>query len=52
MSKSDLSEGGEEARQPAERLGKMIAGGRITQLVYVAAKLGVADALADGPKTA
>lgn len=52
MSKSDLPEEDEEARRPSEKLGELIAGGRITQLVYVAAKLGVADALAEGPKTA
>ena len=34
----------------SEALGGMIAGGRKTQVVYVAAKLGIADQLADGPK--
>jgi hypothetical protein len=35
---------------PAARLGAMIGGARATQLVYVAAKLGIADLLKDGPK--
>src|ERR1041385_389954 len=30
---------------------QMIQGYRISQIVYVAAKLGIADLLADGPKT-
>jgi PPOX class F420-dependent enzyme/OxyR family protein len=36
---------------PAD-LYQMIIGGRVAQAVYVAAKLRIADALADGPKTA
>lgn len=40
--------------RPSERelLYRMIAGYQATQLIYVAAKLGIADLLADGPKTA
>jgi hypothetical protein len=37
---------------PDRRLEQMILGFRATQLVHVAAKLGVADQLADGPKSA
>lgn len=37
---------------PAERLNEMIRGSDLTQLIYVAAKLGVADLLGDGPKSA
>ena len=36
---------------PAETLGGMILGFEATQLIYVAAKLGIADHLSDGPKT-
>src|SRR5262245_4003066 len=37
-----------EARQ---QLAQMVTGGVVTQLVYVAAKLGIADLLRDGPKS-
>src|SRR5512143_282207 len=37
---------------PAEKLQHLIGGYRITQMVYVAAKLGIADLLAAGPRTA
>ena len=36
---------------PDARLLRLLAGARDTQLIYVAAKLGLADALADGPRT-
>ena len=36
---------------PSAALGQMLAGYQVTQLIYVAAKLGLADVLADGPKT-
>ena len=36
---------------PSDTLREMIGGAKVTQLVYVAAKLGIADLLADGPKT-
>ena len=51
MSASDRPDGAEETRRASEKLGGLIAGARITQLVYVAAKLGVSDALADGPRS-
>ncbi len=35
---------------PSATLGQMLAGYQITQLIYVAAKLGLADILADNPK--
>ena len=37
---------------PAEKLQHLINGYRITQMVYVTAKLGIADLLATGPRTA
>jgi Dimerisation domain len=37
-----------EARQ---QLDQMVTGGIVTQLVYVAAKLGIADLLRDGPRS-
>ena len=36
---------------PAVTLGQMLAGYQVTQLIFVAAKLGLADVLADGPRT-
>jgi hypothetical protein len=36
---------------PSATLGQMLAGYQVTQLIYVAAKLGLADILADGPKS-
>ena len=40
----------QDDRSPSEVLGGLVAGGRKTQVVYVAAKLGIADHLVDGPK--
>jgi hypothetical protein len=37
---------------PAEKLGLLMMGYRMTQLVYVAAELGIADQLWEGPKSA
>jgi hypothetical protein len=37
---------------PHARMRQLIMGFRASQLVYVAAKLGLADALADGPRDA
>jgi hypothetical protein len=37
---------------PAERLEELLGGYQDTQALYVAAKLNLADALRDGPKTA
>lgn len=37
---------------PAERLEELLEGFQVTQALYVAAKLNLADALRDGPKTA
>jgi predicted Rossmann fold nucleotide-binding protein DprA/Smf involved in DNA uptake len=37
---------------PQDQLARMITGYWISQAIYVAAKLGIADLLADGPKTA
>jgi hypothetical protein len=37
---------------PSDTLRQMVTGCLVTQLVYVAAKLGIADRLADGPMTA
>src|SRR3954451_14518503 len=37
---------------PQERLAGMITGYWVSQMVHVAAKLGLADHLADGPRTA
>jgi hypothetical protein len=37
---------------PQDRMGRMITGFWVSQMVYVAAKLGLADLLADGQKTA
>ena len=41
---------GHEARPPAEMLVEMIRGYQLSQLIYVAAKLGIAELLEDGPK--
>ena len=40
-----------EDQTPAESLGWMMMGYRMTQLVYVAAELGIADYLVDSPKS-
>jgi hypothetical protein len=40
-----------DATAPRRHLGRLIDGYLTTQLLYVAAKLGVADVLADGPRT-
>ena len=37
---------------PEVRMREMLGGYRITQMLYVAAKLGLPDLLAEGPKTA
>ena len=37
---------------PVAELHELIGGYRLTQLIYVAAKLGIADLLRDGPKSA
>jgi hypothetical protein len=37
---------------PSERLEELMEGFQVTQALYVAAKLNLADALRDGPKTA
>jgi hypothetical protein len=37
---------------PQDQLARMITGHWVSQMVYVAARLGIADRLADGPKTA
>jgi hypothetical protein len=37
---------------PQDRMARMITGSWVSQMVYVAAKLGLADVLACGPKTA
>lgn len=42
---------GKSAPSPQETLQHLLNGYRITQILYVAAKLGLADSLADGPKT-
>ena len=44
--------GSATAVQPRDQLFRMLFGFPITQLIYVAAKLGIADLLAEGPKTA
>jgi len=38
-------------KSPADTLADMIVGYRISQLIYVAARLGIADLLQDGPKS-
>jgi ubiquinone/menaquinone biosynthesis C-methylase UbiE len=40
-----------EPLSPQEQLGRMLTGYWVTQSVYVAAKLGLADLLKDGPRT-
>ena len=52
MTARDRTDTPDDPRMASDKLGDMIAGARITQIVYVAAKLGVADALADGPLAA
>ena len=42
---------GDETGGP-QRLGRLMDGYLSTQLVYLAARLGIADALAGGPRTA
>ena len=42
---------GPEARPPAEMLAEMIRGYRLSQLIYVAVKFGIAELLEDGPKS-
>src|SRR5438874_11823062 len=37
---------------PQDQMARMITGNWISQAIYVAAKLGIADRLADGPRTA
>ena len=41
----------EHSQSPCETLSQMIQGYKNSQLVYIAAKLGVADLLASGPKS-
>lgn len=41
-----------EAAAPQELMAQLLNGYRLTQMVYVAAKLGIADQLKDGPRTA
>jgi hypothetical protein len=41
-----------ENAPPAAAMRQMIMGFRTTQLIYVAAKLGIADVLKDGPQDA
>lgn len=40
-----------DTRSPAEALRGLISGYRVSQLIYVAAKLAIADHLADGPRS-
>ena len=37
---------------PQDQMARMITGYWVSQMIYVAAKLGLADRLADGPETA
>ena len=48
---SEQSEDAARGPSPEDALNAAIEGARITQLVYVAAKLGIADVLAEGPLT-
>ena len=48
---SEQSEDAARGPSPEDALNAAIEGARITQLVYVAAKLGIADVLANGPMT-
>lgn len=41
-----------KSRHPAEEMMGLVTGSWISQVIYVAAKLGLADRLAEGPKTA
>ena len=47
-----LGEGPDAPRAAAARLREMIMGFRVTQMLYVAAKLNLADHLAHAPQTA
>lgn len=47
-----MTENGRGEQPPQAALLQMINGGRIAQAIYVAAKLGIADLLRDGPRTA
>jgi hypothetical protein len=40
----------DDASSPATQLGRLLSGFRRTQMIYVAAKLGIADQLAAGPR--
>jgi len=52
MSAMQNSSGEAVQPSPAVSLGEMITGMRVTQLIYVAAKLGIADLLKEGSKSA
>src|SRR5438045_6138680 len=47
----DAQEPSEPAVDASRTLGQMIMGFRVTQLIYVAAKLSIADLLKGGPKS-
>jgi len=48
----DIQDGGGSPAERAQVLFRMIAGFRVSQMIYVVAKLSIADLLKDGPKSA
>jgi SAM-dependent methyltransferase len=46
------SRGSSEAENPGQQLARLLDGYLVTQLLYVAARLGIADVLATGPRSA
>ena len=49
---SQAGEPGTPSAETSQKLLQMILGFRVTQIIYVAAKLGIADLVSTGPKTA
>jgi hypothetical protein len=51
-SESDIQSRSTTSADPSQTLARMIMGFRVSQMIYVAAKLGIADLLKDGPQSA
>jgi hypothetical protein len=49
---SNINDSGAPSPETVQRLSQMIMGFRVTQMIYVVAKLGIPDLLRDGPKDA
>ena len=49
---TDAQSQGNPSRDTSQTLARMIMGFRVSQMIYVAAKLGIADLLKDGPQSA